>query len=159
MGAIRHNGFIPHDDDIDIECLEEDIDNILQIPTDEIYEGFDPNGSWEGFPCGKLKFKGGITIDVFPRKHLLITDHNTEEIKEYEKKYFPIRDEIFPLERYPFHNIEVWGPCRNKCETYLRRLYGDTCLTQVMVWNHDFNWYHNKDFDPQKVVLCFKGIQ
>jgi hypothetical protein len=151
LGAMRHNGFIPHDDDIDIECLEEDIDTIAAIPTDEIYEGFDNGGTWESFPVNKLNFKGGISIDVFPRRNLLTTD--TEDVKEHEKKYFPVRDEIFPLELYPCHNIKVWGPCRNKCETYLKRLYGDTCLTEVMVWNHDFNWYHNKDFDPHKVVI------
>lgn len=143
MGALRHGGFIPHDDDVDIECYGHDLDTIANIPVDPpFYTGFQACcGTWEGHPVGKLKFYGGeFEVDVFPRESDLP-----------EQKHFPSQAEVFPLKRYNFHNIEVWGP-GNPLE-YLDRCYGQTWRSEVLVWNHDFNWYHGAWFDPQKVSL------
>lgn len=145
LGAIRHGGLIPHDDDVDIECFESDLEAIAAIPTEPpFYTGFHiSTATWEGHAVAKLNFfRGEFSVDVFPRPEDLAQD-----------QHFCSRDEVFPLKLYPFHNIQLWGP--GEPEAYLNRCYGDW-REFVMVWNHDYNWFHLPGFSPTKTILSLQ---
>jgi hypothetical protein len=122
-----------------------DIPKLNNIPLDPpFYTGFKMySGRWEGTEISKLQFyHGEFEVDIFQRE---------DELCEMVK--FPSKEEIFPLSRYNFNNIQVWGPNEDKCGSYLDRCYGDDWKDTVCVWNHDFNYYHTKAFDARRAVL------
>ena len=135
MGVKRHGGFIPHDDDIDLECLESDFEQVKLLFKAQPSMTFERVGLYSDgtqvcriFPVPYPDLPGRISagVDVFLRQTELIEDRE-----------WPSSVEILPLQRFNFHGIEVFGPAEP--DTYLSRCYGPDWAHTVHVWNHMLN--------------------
>ncbi|NEO40959.1 MAG: tetratricopeptide repeat protein [Moorea sp. SIOASIH] len=144
IGALRHEGVIPWDDDIDIEMTEADFQKLFTLKTLLNDHGF----YFRKIEKNLYKISDGIDIYIYDQRRLPSEGGNPQ---------YPDLDEIFPLREFQFYDFKIYGP--NQAETYLKRGYGQEVLKVCRIWNHRLNVALGPDHDPKLYSLSTKKVK
>lgn len=129
LGAVRNEGIIPHDDDIDIAIFENNVEYLL---SDEFHKKceeknieFIPFKTNKGIIKARFikKRTNNVFIDIFIfRIHGEIVEYNSMDSRNtWRNGWFHIY-ELFPLKHYSFEGMKLMGP--HDPYPYLIRHYG-----------------------------------
>jgi lipopolysaccharide cholinephosphotransferase len=144
LGAVRNQGIIPWDDDVDIGCFNKDKKKIQKVLDDivgnNIYSSCETYFGYKIFPPnGKTLYCRGRPLPYkYPALDIFLYSKDLEYVSEKAKTYFKRAftfSNLFPIKKFKFEDFEINGA--NDAEDYLDKQYGDNWRTHgVITYNH-----------------------